>query len=119
MAVNFLVNVIGWKCNERSNEFVYYNLTEENAVPTVNFSLHVTSSLSWRVYYRGVEVSKDKCPLLSCVPNLITCVTAMKELFNTLLSSKTCIGNSDERFLTLISLRDDVFHDHTGMFYTY
>lgn len=106
---------IGWECKERPNEFVYYNFAEESAVPTVNFSLHVASSLSWQVFYRGVEVSKDKCPLLSCVPHLLSCVSTMKHLFNSLLSSKACIGNSDKRFLDLISLRDGVFHDHTGM----
>ena len=87
-----ILTFIGWECKAR---LVYYNFAEESAVPTVNFSLHVASSLSWQVFYRGMEVS------------------------NSLLSSKACIGNSDKRFLHLISLRDGVFHDHTGMLILY
>jgi hypothetical protein len=113
--VSFLFTFTGWECKENPNEFVYYNFAEESVVPTVNFSLHVASSLSWRVFYRGVEVSKEKCTLLSGVPQLLSCVSTMEHLFNSLLSSKACIGNSDERFLSLISLRDGVFHDRTGM----
>ena len=45
----------------------------------------------------------------------LSCVSAMKHLFNSLLSSKACIGNSDEQFFNLISLRDGVFHDCMGM----
>ena len=112
-----LTIIIGWAYKERPNGFVYYNFAEESVVPTVKFSLHVVNSLSWQIFYRGVEVSKDKCSLLSGVPQLLSCVSTMKHLFNILLSCKACVGNSDERFLNLISLRGGVFHDHTGMFY--
>ena len=52
-----VLTFIGWECKERPNEFVYYNFAEESAVPTVNFSLHVASSLSWQIFYCSVEVS--------------------------------------------------------------
>ena len=109
-----LVLHLGWDCIRKSDKFVYYNFASESTVPTVNFSLHVESSLSWQVFYRSVEVSKDKCPLLSPVPHLLSCVSAAKHLFNTLLLSKACIGNSDERFLSLINTKGGIIHDHTG-----
>ena len=73
-----LTIIIGWEYKERPNGFVYYNFAEESVVPTGKFSLHVVNSLSWQIFHRGVEVSKDKCSLLSGVPQLLCCMSTRK-----------------------------------------
>ena len=101
---------------QKSDELVYYKLDMAGAsvTPNVSFSLHIGSSFSWRLYYCGVEVSSGQCRLLSDLPPSLCSASIVECLFTRLSSCKPCIGNSDERFLSLHSLKDGVFRDVTG-----
>lgn len=107
---------LGWECMQQSDELVYYKLDMAGVgvSPNVSFSLHIGSSFSWQLYYCGVQVSPQLCSLLSDLPTLLCSATAVERLFTRLLSCKPCIGNSDQRFMMLRSLKDGVFRDVTG-----
>ena len=95
---------------------VYYKLEMAgvSVTPNVSFSLHIESSFSWQLYYCGVQVSPQLCSLLSDVSPSLCSASAVERLFTRLSSCKPCIGNPDQRFLTLRSLKDGVFRDITG-----
>ena len=107
---------LGWECMQKSDELVYFKLDMAGVgvTPNVSFSLHIGSSFSWRLYYCGVQVSPQLCSLLSDLPTLLCSATAVERLFTRLLSCKLCIRNSDQRFMTLRSLKNGVFLDVTG-----
>ena len=92
-------------------KLAYYQLQTGGTTPTVSLSLHIGSDFTWRVYYYGVEVLVTQCPLLSDLSSSLSCASAVKHLFIRLSS---CIGNPDERFLTLRSLKNGVLHGVDG-----
>lgn len=99
---------------KKPDELVYYKLDMAGVPPKVSFSLHIGSSFSWQLYYCGVEVSTGQCQLLFDLPPSLCSASAVENLFTRLLFCRPCIGNSDERFLSLRSLNDGVFLDVTG-----
>ena len=99
------------------DQLVYYklHLVRSDAAPEIEFSLQIESDFSWKLHYCGLEVLTENCSLLANLPPLLSCASLVEKFFTLLSSSRPCVGNSDERFLALLSHRDGGFRDCTSM----
>ena len=94
----------------------FRKLTLYNLRPRVNGSLEVfksveiTGDLKYSVYVAGLRVPK----LLENAPLLVSDVSKLKLLLDIVNASKTCIGNPDTKFQTLVLSRSGKFLNRSG-----
>ena len=105
---------VGWNSVVQSENLVFYKLPFDLR-PDVEFILCIQSDFSWQLHYCGVEVRVESCSLLADLPAVLCCARAIEQVITLLSSTKPCVGNSDDRFLALLSRRNGVFKDSTGM----
>ena len=95
-------------------QFVLCKLGTQSSNTSMNvlFSLKIGNNFSWMLYYLGE--STDKSSLFASSPHVLTTVSQVEEILKKVDSSKTCIGNPDEKFAVLAASRNGVFTDATG-----
>ena len=112
---------VDWSCSKEHDPDVlclYKVRSVTDGAPGIEFSLTVKTDLSWRVHYCGLEVSSHGCSLLATLPPTFSSVSSIVQFLGILSTSRPCIGNSDQRFLDLMSSRSGGFKDAHGMFLT-
>lgn len=90
--------------------------TECNGGPGVELSLTILNDLS---HHCGLDVLSGSCPLLAILPHTLSSVSHMMKFLTVLSTSRPCIGNSDQRFLELVSVKPSGFKDVEGTMYIF
>ena len=91
--------------------------TESNGGPGIELSLTVRRDISWRVHYCGLDISPRSCPLLATLPPFLSSVAHVVKFLSVLSTSHPCVGNSDQRFLELMSVKSGELKDAQGTAY--
>ena len=112
--------LIDWCCGVKLDVFTLIKLrTESNGGPGVELSLTVRSDFSWRVHYRGLDISPKSCPLLATFPPSLSSVAHVVNFLSVLSTSCLCVGNFDQCFLELMSMKSDGVKDAQGTAYVF
>ena len=107
---------IGWiKVPRQGDELRFSQLsghTEHRSVEATR-TLCVCADLTWHV-----TVNSKKLPcsagLFSSIPNIISSVNDLQQIFKCVHGSVLCIGNDDDRFQSLQQGRNGLFMDKAG-----
>ena len=101
-----------WLVAKHSKEQTAYTsvlkLDTVSGIPTVSLCVQIATDNTWSLFVHGVEVSKDKCQLLSNVP-----VTLDKDAWQCLLTilnnCSICPGNPDKDFIEMSGCKRSTF----------
>ena len=62
-------------------------------------------------------IEQDACDVLAGIPNSLVSPADVVKVMDVVNNSDLCIGNPDDKFMPLVTRRNQVFMNHAGHFY--
>ena len=99
----------GWSYS--STTLYKVQCTQQQPTPSVTFSLTISDTLTWALNIGSIPILPTHLP---AVPSKLIHYHQLVSLLLTLDNSKLCIGNPDEKYMSLIKSHHGNLHDQTG-----
>ena len=87
------------------------HLSEATQSLMVTHCLIVKSDLCWTLTVHGLQISTDKCSVLSLSPTRV-CTSSLQALISLLDSCVVCLGHPDEHFIQMAESKKGVLMSH-------
>lgn len=94
------------------------NPSSSSILPTISvaFSVSISENFRWTLTVKEHIVVHDEVATLVDEPDLLRSSWEVVHLLNTLDSSKFCIGNSEDQFVTYVHDRKGIIKTLSGVF---
>lgn len=95
--------------------FAIFTINSPILSATATCLIKVDNDLIWTMSCHGVQLETEHCQALAAIPQQITCVSDIMNLFSLVDGSRICCGNPIEDFKDLVDVHGGEFRDETGL----
>lgn len=105
---------IDWGTHLSSDVLTIFKVTEQAGCTLFEMTIIVNEDLKWKICIQQVELRVLPATLVE-VPPIITSLSILRKLVTYLEFSAVCIGNPDQKFMSLASARKGKFYGVSGV----